>query len=232
MKTSILTVRVSDLLRDSLKYMKIKCGINDNSMEGEQIYQKCMRMWSEFFFGGQISFLVGSFGRECLDESHQKLVFGGREYTCHLLEQMDLSAVTGGFLYLFHAPEVDITGMSQEECFLIDGWQIALLDGARIWLERYLRRQQPEARYLSGSFGPGFYGMELEAVAAMVEGLDGQRIGIRLASDGLMEPAKSLVGMFLTGRKPFAMPEGDCVSCQGVTNCRMCRHYTGKEEKG
>lgn len=228
MKKRILSVKITDLLRDSLKYMKVKCDIDDNSREGTRIYQKCMQIWAKYFAGGQIQLLVGDFGQECIDKKNKRYLLHGKSYTCHLLEQINISAVTGGVLYLFHAPEVDTEGMSQMDCFYVESWQIALMDAVRLWLERYLRRQQSEELYLSEPFGPGFYGMELDAVGAMVKALDGREIGITLLASGMMEPAKSLVGMFLTGTEPFGMASGDCLSCQGTSHCQMCRHYTAQ----
>lgn len=228
MEKKILSVKVSDLLRDSLKYMKIKCDIDDNSREGARIYRQCMQIWAKYFSGGQIQLLVADFGRECIDEKDLKFLLGGKKFTCHLLEQLEISVLTGGYFYLFHAPEVKMEKMSQMERFYIESWQIALLDAGRLWLERSLRRQQPENSHLSESFGPGFFGMEIEMISVMVNILQGEQVGVRLMPDGMMTPAKSLAGIFLTGTQEFQMPSGDCLFCQGNGQCKMCRHYIGR----
>lgn len=225
MNKRLLCVRASDLLRDSLRYMKRKCNIDDDNGQGMKTYQSCMQLWASHFANRKITILTGELGRECIEEGKYRLRLGASMYTCHILEQLDITAVTGGILYLFHAPVVDTEEMSQTEAFYVESWQIALMDAGRLWMERYIRRQQPEGQYLSESFGPGFYGMELEAVASMVNFLGGEEVGISLLPDGMMEPAKSLAGLFLTGTKPFSMPAGDCLSCQATGNCRMCRHY-------
>ncbi len=228
MNNRILSVRTSDLLSDALRYMKIKCNIDDESKEGARMYQGCMGIWAKCFAGTRTDILVKSFGSECIDKENQRLQIGTESFTCHFLEVVDMESITGGCFYLFHAPQVDTIGMEQTQRFYAECWQIALMDAARIWLERFLRRQQPEGGTLSESFGPGFYGMEIEAVVAMVNQMKAEQVGVRLLDNGMMEPAISLVGMFLTGTKLFEMPSGDCLSCQGTSHCRMCRHYTEK----
>lgn len=225
MNSRVLSVRTSELLSEALKYMKIKCNIDDESREGARMYQGCMRIWARCFAGKQINILVEDFGRECIAVKNQRLKIGEETFTCHLLEMVNIYSIKGGFFYVFHAPETDMMVMNPTEKFYVECWQIALMDAARIWLERFLRRQQPEGNYLSESFGPGFYGMEIEAVAAMVNEIQGEQVGVRLLENGMMEPAISLVGMFLTGTKPFKMPSGDCSFCQGTSHCQMCRHY-------
>lgn len=229
MNNKILSVRTSDLLSDALRYMKIKCNIDDESKEGARMYQGCMGIWSKYFAGSQIDILINRFGSEFIDKKQQCLKIGTESFTCHLLKVIDAESVTGGYLYLFHAPQVDMTSMEQTGRFYTECWQIALVDAARIWLERYLRRQQPEGENLSESFGPGFYGMEIEAVSAVVNQMQAEQVGVRLLDNGMMEPAISLVGMFLAGAKSFDMPSGDCVSCLGTSHCRMCRHYIEKD---
>lgn len=232
MEKRILSVKASDLLRDSLKYIKIRCDIDDNSREGARIYQQCMQIWAKYFSGAQMQLLVADFGREYIDEKKYKFLLGGKKFTCHLLEQLEISAVTGGYFYLFHAPEAKSEVQSQMERFYIESWQIALMDAGRLWLERYLRRQQPENCHLSESFGPGFFGMEIEMISVMVNILQGELVGVRLMPDGMMKPAKSLAGMFLTGSQEFQMPSGDCQFCQGTGRCLMCRHYAGQVHSG
>lgn len=226
MEQKMLFVKNTDLLRDSLKYIKIKCSMDDAAGEGTRVYQRCMKIWAKCFSGGQLQILTGNFGRECIDTENKKYRLAGQKFTCHLLEQTEISAVTGGILYLFHAPEVDTGEMDPLDCFYAECWQIALLDAARLWLEQFLRRQLPAGSHLSGSFGPGFFGMEVEAVAAIVGALGGEQIGVSLLPDGMMEPAKSLAGLFLAATQPFRMPSGDCMACRGTSHCRMCRHYS------
>lgn len=229
MNNSILSVRTTDLLPDALRYMKMKCKIDDNSTEGAGMYRSCMRIWADFFAGGQMDVLLSRFGRECIDVDEQRLKLDDIYYTCHLLEVMKADCVIGGVCYLFHAPEVDYGDMSQSERFYVESWQIALLDAMRLWLERFLRRQQPSGSYLSESFGPGFYGMDIGAVPKLAGQMQGEQVGIRVLPNGMMEPSMSLVGMFLTGSEPFCMPSGDCISCQGTGHCRMCRHFGERE---
>lgn len=54
MNSKILSVRTSDLLTDALRYMKIKCNIDDESKEGAKMYQGCMGSWAKYFAGVQI----------------------------------------------------------------------------------------------------------------------------------------------------------------------------------
>ncbi len=107
MNQRCIVVKTADLLQGALKYMKIKCQIDDGGKEGVRRYRQCMQSWEKYFAGKEMRILTTEFGREYFKGNTGKFCLGGREFTCHVLEQSDISQLTGGYFYLFRAPAAE-----------------------------------------------------------------------------------------------------------------------------
>ena len=95
-----------------------------------------------------MSVLLQPFAVECVHEGYFE--FGRKRIKCNVLEQLDLSSVENGYLYAFHAPEIDIESAgSVLEQYYMEAFQVACMDVIRGWLQGYLERKNSvyENRY-------------------------------------------------------------------------------------
>lgn len=136
--------------------------------------------------------------------------------------------------------------------FYLDTWMTAFIDAGRDWIKSYLTNQleqeilgtvrtssyssltrgkkfhrsgEKQRIFLSDSFGPGFYGMEIEMVEDFFRLLPCERIGMSL-KHGTMFPAKSNVGIYLALTEESSLPSKDCKNCRsGGKSCEFCKNY-------
>ena len=71
---------------------------------------------------------------------------------------------------------------------------IAATDVLRDWLRKYIERKHSvrHKKYVSDSFGPGFYGMDVDAVPKLVKLTDGEKVGVSTDENGNMHPVKAV----------------------------------------
>ena len=82
-----------------------------------------------------------------------------------MLERIDRSQVENGYIYAFHAPNINVDeGESLLAKYYLEVFQIACMDVCRQQIQDYLERKHSvlQKQYCSPSFGPGYYGMDIE----------------------------------------------------------------------
>ena len=103
----------------------------------------------------------------------------------------------------------------------VDLWGNAYCDAAH----RLLREKLAAASGLlvSPPFGPGFFGMAMDALPQVLKLARAEEAGIRLAGSTLL-PLKSCAGFFFASDRPLLLPQRDCASCIGSRRgCGYCR---------
>lgn len=129
-----------------------------------------------------------------------------------------------------------IKDLGMLDLFYQDTWETACIDAARDKLREYLSNNVPwdfalgeKDFFISSSFGPGYYGMDIADVSKFFELLDGDKIGIKLNQYGVMVPAKSNVGFFLVMKKEIKIPKDNCGDCLGNDKgCIFCKNTNAK----
>ena len=142
----------------------------------------------------EVSVLLQPFAGECVHKGY--LEFGNKKIECNVLEQIDTAGVEKGYLYAFHAPDVDLESAgSVLEQYYMEAFQVACMDVIRGWLQGYLERKNSvyEKKYCSPSFGPGYYGMGMDAVPELLGLMDASQAGVSWNGER-MSPKMSLVG--------------------------------------
>lgn len=171
-----------------------------------------------------VQIILQKFSKECIQ--HGYFEFGEEKINCNLLEKIDLSGISCGYIYAFHSPEIEKDSVaSLLEQYYLETFQIACMDVIREWIKKYLVRKYSveQPYYCSPSFGPGYYGMSVEAVAKLMKLIDERQIGICF-SDGKMYPMMSLVGMYLVSEENFPSSYKDCEFCVGQKGgCAFCQ---------
>lgn len=176
----------------------------------------------------RLTVLLQPFSRECIVKDH--FIFGKQRIRCNVLERIEPCRIETGYLYGFHAPlfEMEETDSLLTQYYL-EIFQIACMDVVREWIKGYLERKHSvkTKHYCSPSFGPGYYGMELDSVPKLLDVMQGEKSGIRW-KDGKMEPLMSLVGIYLVSEEEILTDCRDCAGCIGQsTGCRFCSNYPG-----
>lgn len=170
-----------------------------------------------------VSVLLQPFAGECVHKGY--LEFGNKKIECNVLEQIDTAGVEKGYLYAFHAPDVDLESAgSVLEQYYMEAFQVACMDVIRGWLQGYLERKNSvyEKKYCSPSFGPGYYGMGMDAVPELLGLMDASQVGVSWNGER-MSPKMSLVGTYLIAGEDVYAVGSDCKSCIGQKGgCEFC----------
>lgn len=171
----------------------------------------------------EVSVLLQPFAGECVHKGY--LEFGNKKIECNVLEQIDTAGVEKGYLYAFHAPDVDLESAgSVLEQYYMEAFQVACMDVIRGWLQGYLERKNSvyEKKYCSPSFGPGYYGMGMDAVPELLGLMDASQVGVSWNGER-MSPKMSLVGTYLIAGEDVYAVGSDCKSCIGQKGgCEFC----------
>ena len=171
----------------------------------------------------EVSVLLQPFAGECVREGY--LEFGNKKIECNVLEQIDTAGVEKGYLYAFHAPDVDLESAgSVLEQYYMEAFQVACMDVIRGWLQGYLERKNSvyEKKYCSPSFGPGYYGMGMDAVPELLGLMDASQVGVSWNGE-CMSPKMSLVGTYLIAGEDVFAVDSDCIDCIGQRGgCEFC----------
>ena len=171
----------------------------------------------------EVSVLLQSFAGECVHKGY--LEFGNKKIECTVLEQIDTAGVEKGYLYAFHAPDVDLESAgSVLEQYYMETFQVACMDVIRGWIQGYLERKNSvyEKKYCSPSFGPGYYGMGMDAVPELLGLMDASQVGVSWNGER-MSPKMSLVGTYLIAGEDVFAVDSDCRDCIGHSGgCEFC----------
>lgn len=171
----------------------------------------------------EVSVLLQPFAGECVHKGY--LEFGNKKIECNVLEQIDTAGVEKGYLYAFHAPDVDLESAgSVLEQYYMETFQVACMDVIRGWIQGYLERKNCvyEKKYCSPSFGPGYYGMVMDAVPELLGLMDASQVGVSWNGER-MSPKMSLVGAYLIAGEDVFEVDFDCRDCIGQSGgCEFC----------
>ena len=171
----------------------------------------------------EVPVLLQPFAGECVHKGYLK--FGNKKIECNVLEQIDTAGVEKGYLYAFHAPDVDLESAgSVLEQYYMEAFQVACMDVIRWWIQGYLERKNSvyEKKYCSPSFGPGYYGMGMDAVPELLGLMDASQVGVSWNGE-CMSPKMSLVGTYLIAGEDVYAVDSDCIDCIGQRGgCESC----------
>ncbi len=96
-------------------------------------------------------------------------------------------------------------------------------EGALSALEKKLRRHLRDGEELTIPYSPGYCGMDLAQQALLFRLVDADPIGVKLTPSLLMDPLKSISGLFGIGPKEkIARHRSPCALCKR-TDCHMRR---------
>ena len=148
------------------------------------------------------------------------------------LEKVDHSAVAGVYFYGLTVGECYFSSEENIMDFLYaDIWGTNYVDASMHLLKSKIEEDINEnlsngsdELYLSREFGPGYFGMPVDASKSIMKIIDGNQIGIRVKESGLIIPQKSCMGFYFVYNKPGIQEELSCIKCRGNSKgCEFCR---------
>lgn len=154
------------------------------------------------------------------------------------MERIPKEAVVGIYFYGLTVGECYFSSEENIMDFLYaDIWGTNYVDSSMELLRNEIEKDMAEnfgesqQVYLSGEFGPGYFGMPVIASKSIMKIIDGEQIGIRVKESGLIIPQKSCMGFFFVYNRPDIETETECRKCRGNSKgCAFCRIRQQKEE--
>lgn len=153
----------------------------------------------------------------------QKLIIEGQVFTCNALEQIDEKTVKGAYVYALTAGEYDSKDQPIMDRLYADIWGTCFTDAARILLKEEIEKRDA----LSDSFGPGYYGMNVNEMCKIDELVIFESLGIELRKNSILVPVKSCAGIYLSVTEDYKHLNKSCMDCLGsAKSCRLCNQVS------
>jgi hypothetical protein len=191
----------------------------------------------------QLKAIVSAYGPYAL-QGHA-IVIQGHSFSCKALDRIPADSVLSVYAYIVTAGDVSLPEASMVDQFYADAWGTAYVDAGRDLLQNWIQQDmaaemaagivdsmkisETKEFYISDSFGPGYYGMDVTEIPKFFKILDGAAIGVTASEQSFMRPQKSCAGFFIAVNDPRHLPGEDCKSCLGgEKGCQFCRFNANK----
>ena len=228
MSEEIINVNLSELFVEIIKLYNIYCGLDSMDEEMEREYSlTSSKIYHKFIKDRKISVIIKRFGNECIDG--QGFRFRNDVFIrCNVLQKLKLreSEIKAGYIYIFCVPEekAESEELSLLERYYLDNFKIAAVDAVRGYIRKYIAGLYDcDDIYITDSFGPGFYGMQLEEIYSLAKLTDYNKLGIYFINGSIMNPPKSSVGIYMVLTEDKGSEISDCLSCiGGKSGCQLC----------
>lgn len=148
------------------------------------------------------------------------------QYTCTAFHQISPEDVIKIYAYLLSVGECKSTINNQAEQYYADLWANGFLEAGRHLLREQIHQYEShdiEEYYISGSFGPGCYGMPLCKLSDMLTEINCSVIGIQTVQNGELPNNRFGGGFFFVTAQEGELPSEECRDCIGHEGgCMFC----------
>ena len=248
MNDKIIELPLSFIHEKCIRQMKKMSGTEEGRAEviGEKRLtienRKNLNIYTRYFAGKKLSIIIRP-----IHEIKNKLCEDGfmpdgeNFIKCEVMKKIDASSICGGCVFLLKAPEIKEDENSANDILRINMWQTAILDAGRDWLKEYLEKEESDEEhgadefseaengrkiYVTDSFGPGFYGMDIDSMKYLYEFVQGEKIGVIISESGFLMPEKCVIGIHLYLTEKNMLPPRDCQFCKAESGgCEFCKNY-------
>jgi len=226
-QTISITMAEADVF--AMEYFMKICGLNREGIKYQRMLKQGMEIKERIRDSVDIKAIVSYFPGSAI--KNNTAVFNGVAFHCNAFQRFDPAHVLGVYIYILTAGFFEF---EHDEPILdqlyADIWGTAYVDAGIEVLKKYVEKElEGKHRYhekitVLSSFGPGFYGMDVNQVSSFFEVLDGSKIGVHARSNSLMLPLKSCAGFYVAVDDKTDLPDSDCESCQSeYKNCAFCQ---------
>ena len=229
MKNQRINLTEEKLRSLSEQYFNKKCGFFLKTEKNKTMMREAEKIRNLYQDQVKVKLLLSEYPSSSLWKG--QFQFENVTVPCGVLQKIHPEQIWSIYVYALCLEEIPSPSSGDLlETFYLDTWMTSLVDAARDWIKTYteeLAKKQAGNRdvFMTESFGPGFYGMELCSVQKFFQIMDTEQIGLRF-SKKMMIPAKSNVGLFLALKEKFDLPSRDCINCLGNKgSCEFCKNY-------
>ena len=221
-----ITMEEADLY--AVDYFIRICGFHREGEKYERLFARGMEIKEWIKNKVKIRAVVSSFDKEAIRGNTAFL--DGVSFVCNGFEQLSPAHISALYVYILTAGsfELDEKAPVLDQLYA-DVWGTAYVDaGLEILKQRLTGNKAAE------SFGPGFYGMDIDQVSKFFRILDGEKIDVRLRNHCLMLPLKSCSGFLVAVDDVSKLPAADCKSCRSDhAGCEFCHaRLKGETDNG
>lgn len=207
-------------------FMKI-CGFNREGEKYRRMLKQGMDIKERIRESVDIKVVISSFPGSSIKDNRAEL--NEVTFECNAFQRLNPEHVRGVYAYILTAGifELDDSDPILDQLYA-DIWGTAYVDAGLEVLKKFVEEDLNGADgsgdiTVLDSFGPGFYGMDVNQVSSFFELLDGDKIGVKARSSCLMLPLKSCSGFFVGVDVKTSLPGSDCKSCRSeYKNCAFC----------
>lgn len=244
MENQRIQLKIDDADQYAYDYFINICGFRNR--EGDKyrrLLDHGMKIREKIMDRVDLKAVVTSFDKDILSGNTAKV--GDVTFVCNAFEQISRESVQKIYAYLFTSGnfELDDDDPVIDQLYA-DIWGTAYTDAGLEVLKNYLQadfdrngagRNGGEGAaednmsgagkaFILDSFGPGFYGMDVDQIGSFFEVLDGDLIGVKARTNSLMLPLKSCAGFFVIVDDDTRLPPADCKSCRADhKGCEFCQ---------
>lgn len=233
MENQRIQLNIDDADQYAYDYFINICGFRDR--EGDKyrrMLEHGMKIREKILGRVDLKAVATSFDRDILSGNTAKV--GDVTFVCNAFEQIDRESVQKIYAYLFTSGNFELDdGDSIIDQLYADIWGTAYTDAGLEVLKNYLKADSDRSSagkgdagkaFMLDSFGPGFYGMDVDQIGSFFEVLDGDLIGVKARTNSLMLPLKSCAGFFVIVNDDTRLPSADCKSCHADhRGCEFCQ---------
>ncbi len=208
-------------------FIKI-CGFNREMDKYKTMLQDSYSIRKKLLKKSSIKAIISSFDNNVI--SGNSIDINGVRFKCNAFEQIHRENIRRIYIYILTAGFFELKDGSMLESVYADAWGTAYVDAGRdilrsvLSMDTYNKSNENDENFVSDSFGPGYYGMDVIEVRNFFKALDSKKIGVKLKDSGLMEPVKSIAGFYIAVRDQNNLPGKDCRAClSNEKGCCYCR---------
>lgn len=207
------------------KYFIQTSGIRTDSEKHRRMWKRAREIFEEIQDQIKLQAIISDYVPD--DISGKNLTISGTVFSCNAFEQLSKKDIELVYIYFLTAGQWFTNSEQVIDQLYSDIWGTSFVDAGRDKLRILLsdaEKNSSSDSFLSESFGPGFYGMDLSQIGSFFKVLDAARLGIVLHKSGMMLPQKTIAGFYFYMKKGSTLPDRDCENCIGnQTGCRFCR---------
>lgn len=231
MNKEVLRIPEGDLYKEAQEHFIHICGLSKESSRQLKMLNLGTHSRLKGMAGLNIKAIVKSFDADVYRD--RIIQINGKTFSCNGFENIPDAIIKKVFFYIVTVGEC--TSDQNDDIMTqlyADIWGTAYTEAARDYVKnrilsdliREFPGQLGNGLFLSETFGPGFYGMDVLQSIDLFTLLEGRRIGMEVRESGILVPLKSCSGIFLAVTDPKALPHPDCRDCLGnAVSCSFCR---------
>lgn len=224
MTYEILTIDKEQCNELAYKIFMEASGINKEGRKFKKMQDAAMKMRA--FIDEKVQIRAAYKYCDDVKLSGRTAEINGYKFHSNAFEQISADAVTGAYVYVITAGDYALPDENIMDQLYADIWGTSFTDAARILMKTKLIEADDSLMKvgISDSFGPGFYGMDIDEIELISNLIPFEKLGVQLKNNCIMIPLKSCAGIYFTVNEKYQAINQWCQDCKGTyTSCKLCQ---------